>query len=145
MCNSQIAPILQTSYCTSLMRTVRAALALHPQTQSLLLVFKKAETSGLDSYLDIDNSKLLLHEKWMDFERSHGENSTDCILSCKRNSGDANPIETFSRDHIIIEIFNQVLQELDRIRVGRYFMDNRSVNSLKSQVSECLNNMPRRI
>ncbi|CCD55532.1 hypothetical protein BofuT4_P155230.1 [Botrytis cinerea T4] len=83
MSNSQIAPILQTCYCTSLIRTLRAALALNPQTQSLLLMFKKAGTSGLDLYLDIDNSKLLLHEKWMDFERSHGENSTDCILSCK--------------------------------------------------------------
>ncbi|TGO32057.1 hypothetical protein BHYA_0359g00020 [Botrytis hyacinthi] len=145
MCNSQTAPILDTPYCASLMRTLRAALALDPQTQPFLLIFKKAGTSGLDSYLGIDNSKLLLHEKWMDFEKSHGENSTDCILSYMRNSGGVDPIEVFSCDHIIIEICNQVLQELDRIRAGKDFMSDRSVNSLKSQVSECLKNMLRGI
>ncbi|TGO24106.1 hypothetical protein BPAE_0112g00250 [Botrytis paeoniae] len=145
ICDSETAPILNTPYCASLMRTLRAALALDPQIQPLLLVFKKAGTSGLDSYLDSDNSKLLLHENWMDFEKSHGDNSTECILSHMRNSGDVNPIEIFSCDHIIIEICNQVLQELDRIRAGKGFMGGRSVNSLKSQVSECLKNMLRGI
>ncbi|KAF7909374.1 uncharacterized protein EAF01_003092 [Botrytis porri] len=142
MCNSQTAPTLDTPYCASLMRTLRAALALDPQTQPFLLVFKKAGISGLDSYLDVDNSKLLLHEKWMDFEKSHGENSTDCSLSHMRNTGDViSPIEIFSCDHIIIEICNQVLQELDRIRAGKGSIGDRSVDSLKSQVSECLKDM----
>ncbi|TGO91190.1 hypothetical protein BPOR_0036g00200 [Botrytis porri] len=142
MCNSQTAPTLDTPYCASLMRTLRAALALDPQTQPFLLVFKKAGISGLDSYLDVDNSKLLLHEKWMDFEKSHGENSTDCSLSHMRNTGDViSPIEIFSCDHIIIEICNQVLQELDRIRDGKGSIGDRSVDSLKSQVSECLKDM----
>ncbi|KAF7953451.1 uncharacterized protein EAE97_000850 [Botrytis byssoidea] len=144
MCNSQTASILDTPYCASLARTLRVALALDPQTQPFLLVFKKAGTSGLDPYLDIDNSKLLLHEKWMDFEKSHGENSTDCILSQMRNSGDVDPIEIFSCDHIVIEICSQVLQELDRIRAGKDHMGDWSVN-LKSQVGECLKNMLRGI
>ncbi|KAF7900046.1 hypothetical protein EAF00_004382 [Botryotinia globosa] len=145
MCNSQTVSILDTPYCASLMRTLRAALALDPQTQPLFLVFKKAGTSRLDSYPDIDNSKLLLHEKRMDFEKSHGENSTDCILSQMRNSGDVDPIEILSYDHVVIEICNQVLQELDSIRAGKDHMGDLSVNSLKSQVSECLKNMLRGI
>ncbi|KAJ8069439.1 hypothetical protein OCU04_003093 [Sclerotinia nivalis] len=145
MCNAEIAAALPTPYCSSVMRTLSAALALDMRTKSFKLVFKKAGDVGLDLYLDMDHSQLLLHDKWMDFDKSHAENSKDCILSHMRHPGDDSPIEIFSCDHIIIDICNQVLQELDRGGAGKIFPDDQHLNSLPLQVGECLKNMLRAI
>ncbi|KAI9640186.1 hypothetical protein NHQ30_011423 [Ciborinia camelliae] len=145
MCNAEIASILDTPYCVSIMRTLSAALALDPQTKSFQLEFKKAGDMGLDLYLDADNSQLLLHEKWMEFEKSHAENSKDCILSHMRYSGDHSPIEIFSCDHIIIEICSQVFQELDRKLTEKRSLDDQHLKYLPLQVGECLKNMSRAI
>lgn len=145
MFNSEIATVLETAYCKSLIRTLRAALALDKRTKSFELVFKRAGTVGLDLYLDLENSQLLLHEKWMDFERSHAESSQDCILAHMRHPGDDTPIEIFSCDHIIIDISNQVLQELEREKASKESPEDQRVNPLPVQVNECLKNMAREI
>ncbi|APA11334.1 hypothetical protein sscle_07g061040 [Sclerotinia sclerotiorum 1980 UF-70] len=145
MSNAEIASPLPSPYCSSIMRTLSAALALHTRTKSFKLVFKKAGNFGLDLYLDIDHSQLLLHEKWMDFEKSYAENSKDCILSHMRHSGDDIPVEIFSCDHIIVDIFTQVIQELDRGEAGKRSLDDQRLSSLQLQVGECLKNMLRAI
>ncbi|KAF7862569.1 hypothetical protein EAF04_007442 [Stromatinia cepivora] len=145
MCNTEIATALPTPYYSSIMRTLSAALALDTRTKSFKLVFKKAGDVGLDLYLDMDHSQLLLHDKWMDFEKSHAENSKDCILSHMRHPGGDSPIEIFSYDHIIIDICSQVLQELDRGGAGKKSPDDQHLNSLPLKVGECLKNMLRAI
>lgn len=145
MCNAQIVSALPTPYCTSMMRSLKAALSLNEQTQALNFTFKKLEDSAPDLCVDVRNLQLLLHEKWMSFDESHAPNSDDCILSHMRHSGINTPLEVFSCDHIIIEMCNQIIQELETWKHSNETPMDESLSTLPVQAGECLKNMLRAI
>ncbi|CAD6443805.1 14c8645d-f080-4bc1-9731-ca05c6f1fd2d [Sclerotinia trifoliorum] len=62
-----------------------------------------------------------------------------------RGPGDDSPIEVFSCDHIIIDTFAQVIQELDRGGAGKRSLGDQRLTSLPLQVGECLKNMLRAV
>ncbi len=98
--NSDLAP---TRYSIAVQRTLRAALALDAKTSKLQLVFKSGVHADLD--LLIDESNVIINDKWLDFTASHAQHS--CWIS---DEGIA--LEEFPCDHVINYLHDLVLKQL---------------------------------
>lgn len=140
------AVVQDTPYSISLQRTLRAAMALDERTK-LDIIFKKAGRSGLDLYVNKTAAKLELfvHERLLNFDASHNEDSTECGLARTRSVEKS--VDSFSCDHIILDLYDQILDELERVTTVTSSGDEiyTSAKTLRLRLSECLRNMPRMV
>jgi len=119
---------------------MRAVLFLDIRTKDLTISFKKGNTAGLN--LLLDGSELLIHERWLDFYKCH--DGVSCPLTETPSTMDFNK-ELFSCDHVVIEWYGFVLNELlNRAGPNRIELEE-VTRSLHVKVSENLRNMPTRV
>lgn len=138
--NAPIAVVKETPYSESLKRALSAALALDSRTSGLNLVFKSGVKAELD--LLLKESDLLIHEKWLDFHLSH--QGADCWLSRLASMQEIN-IDQFSCDHIITDLYDLVLIEIEKDSSNRVGDLAGIDSSLRLRVNEGLRQMPRMI
>lgn len=117
-----------------------AALSVDTRTQNLELVFKGGSSGELD--LLLEDSQLQINEKWLDFRASHKD--APCGLSRLALSEDL-VIHTFSCDHVINELYDLVLVEINKERDTEPGVLKEKENSLRLKISESLRQMPRMI
>ena len=117
-----------------------AALSVDTRTRNLELIFKGGSSAELD--LLLEDSKLQVNEKWLDFHASHED--APCGLSRLALSEDL-VIHTFSCDHVINELYDLVLVEFNKERDTEPGVVKEKDNSLRLKVSESLRQMPRMI
>ena len=129
-----------SAYSADFKRSLNAALALDPRTSALTITFKDGTKDGLD--LLLDNSDLLIHDKWLEFSSSHEK--TPCSLSTRATQKGVS-IENFSCNHVVAYLLDLLLAELTK--VGGAELDShtltRSDDSLRVAVRENLDQMPR--
>jgi hypothetical protein len=138
--NAPVANVTETLYSLGVRRTLSAALAVDKRTRELSLEFRSGYTAGLD--LLIDGSHLLIHERCLDFYASHDTNP--CRLASLA-SGRVIKIETFSCDHIVMDLYELILDELTEEPESNGGEPAPSRSSLYLQVSESMREMPRKI
>jgi hypothetical protein len=90
-------------------RALCASLCLDARTKNLELVFKDGTVAELD--LLLDGTQLMVNEKWLDFHASH--KNVSCWLS-RLSSTAGFSSDTFSCDHVITELYDMVLMEVDK-------------------------------
>lgn len=110
-----------------------AALAIHPVTRNLTTDFKAISDKELD--LLIKNNSVLVHEKWLEYHGSHEK--SPCWLS--QRGAD---IENFTCDHIILDLYDSVLQSL---RSCNSYATDDSPTVLVQRVDDTLRQMPRNV
>jgi hypothetical protein len=113
-----------------------ATLSVDTRTQNIEIVFKSGSSAELD--LLLEDSQLQVHEKWWDFRASHKD------APCLALSEDL-VIRTFSCDHVINEVYDLVLVEINKERDIESGVLEEKDNSLRLRVSERLRQMPRMI
>jgi hypothetical protein len=126
-----------TIYSAGFKRALNAILALNARTNGLEAVFKAVDKTQLA--LHLSESRLEINETWLDFRTSHEK--YPCWLSRRARVGEA-IMDQFSCDHIMIELYKLVLDELKRhpeLRVGQ---SSNLDNSLCQRVRESLHQMP---
>lgn len=136
--NAPVAAGRSTVYASMVKRALQAALCLDPRTQSLDLIFKDGAAAELD--LLLEGSRLMINEKWLDFHASHEE--TPCWLS-RLSSIEGFNHENFSCDHIITELYDLVLMELDKRRTEQEKTIFETEGLLRLKLIENLRQMPR--
>jgi hypothetical protein len=116
-----------------------AALSLDERTRGLQLVFKNGSTADLD--LLLDGANLMINERWLDFNASHQK--VPCWLSSSvvttRNS------VNFFCDHVITELYNLTLMELDKTTNMSGHGPVLNEGLLRLKVAENLRQMPRMV
>jgi hypothetical protein len=129
-------------YAAQVKRSLRAMLDLDPGTSGLTLRFKCGTEEGLD--LLLDESDLLIHEKWLDFRSSH--RSTPCSLFTSATKKGIN-VESFSCNHVVTHLYDLLLTELKKGSGRRVDSKSQSLtrpeDSLRVTVRENLDQMPR--
>lgn len=130
----------ETLYSLGVRRALSAALAVDNRTRELSLTFRSGYTAGLD--LLIDGSNLLIHERCLDFYGSHDTNP--CRLASMASTHEVK-IETFSCDHIVMDLYELILDELTKEPGSNSGEAMPSRSSLYLQVSESMMEMPRKV
>jgi hypothetical protein len=126
-----------TLYSASVERALKAALALDTRTKELKLVFKSGASTDLD--LLLLGSTLEINDKWLSFYDSHQKHP--CWLS--RGDHQLFPdIDHFTCSHIVTDLYELVLEELDRRPEHSYNELTKSNKSLYQRVCESLRKMP---
>ncbi len=126
-----------TIYSAGLKQALNAALALNARTNGLKAVFKAVDKAQLA--LLLSGSRLEINETWLDFRTSHEK--YPCWLS-RRAHVEESIIDQFSCDHIVIELYKLVLEELKRYPGLRLGQSSDSDSSLCQRVCESLHQMP---
>jgi hypothetical protein len=126
-----------TIYPTGLKRALNAVLALDARTNGLKPVFKAVDETQLA--LLLSGSRIEINETWLDFRASHEK--YPCWLS-RRAHVDESIMDQFSCDHIVIELYKLVLEELKRHPGLRQGQSSESDRSLCQRVCESLRQMP---
>jgi hypothetical protein len=117
-----------------------AILLVDTRTRDLTLSCRKGDTAGLG--LLLDGRVLLIHESWFDFRRCH--DGVSCQLTETASVKDFNS-ELFSCDHVVIEWYRLVLNELlNRAGPNRIELEE-VTRSLHAKVSQNLRSMPTRV
>ncbi len=138
--NAPLSIEADTLYSAGVKRALMATLSVDTRTQNLEIVFKSAFSAELD--LLLEDSQLQVNEKWLDFRASHKD--APCGLSRLALSEDL-VIHTFSCDHVINELYDLVLVEINKERDIESGLLEEKDNSLRLRVSESLRQMPRMI
>jgi hypothetical protein len=126
-----------TLYSISVVRTLKAALALDPRTKDLKLLFKSGVQTDLD--LLLLESTLEINDKWLSFYDSHQ------INPCWLSRGDFREFpdwDHFTCSHIVTNLYGLVLEELDRHPELLPNELSKTNKSLYQRVSENLRKMP---
>lgn len=118
-------------------RALRASLCLDTRTKDLELVFKDGTAAELD--LLLDGMKLMINEKWLDFDASH--ENVPCWLS-RLSSTAGFSGDTFSCDHVITDLYDMVLMEVDKDRREKHGAVEED-GLLRLRLVENLRQMPR--
>jgi hypothetical protein len=119
-------------------RALQAALCLDPRTQCLEIVFKDGAVAELD--LLLEGTQLMINEKWLDFHASHKE--MPCWLS-RLSAIEGSNCDNFSCDHIITELYDMILLELDECHTGQEDTIMETDGLLRLRLVENLRQMPR--
>lgn len=135
-----VAVVKDEPYPSSLQRVLRAALALDAKTRELDLVFKGGAKAELDLFLN--GSNLLVHERWLDFHASHDK--APCWLS-HRASIMKIPIDELACDHVVIDLYDLLLMELNKKGNKETSGGSRFDTALRLTVHESFRAMPRMI
>jgi len=136
LCNASEVSVPETPYAGDFMRALHAVLLLDERTQLFRPSFRSGHTAGLDVLL-IDTD-LLIHERCLDFNQWHAK--TPCRLSSQASTVNID-IDTFSCNHIVTDLHNMLLIELQ----NRPGSDCSQDSSLRLKVSQNLDEMPRKI
>jgi hypothetical protein len=137
--NARVVAVTETTetlYSKGLMRALKAMLLLDERTQLLRPSFRSGHTAGLD--LLLDNSDLILHDRCLNFHQWHER--TPCRLSSQAAVHNVD-IDTFSCNHIITDLYNLLLIELQ----NQPGSDCSKDDSFRLKVSQSLDEMPRKI
>jgi len=129
-----------TAYSTGVLRTLKAILALDQRTKDLEIFFKDGEYAELD--LLLDRSRLLINDKWLDFDASHA--LSFCALFAEANDDEVK-IDTFSCNHVVTELYNLILVELSRDSSSELGIPPDTDNSLHQKVSEKIRQIPHKV
>ncbi|KAF4630320.1 hypothetical protein G7Y89_g7816 [Cudoniella acicularis] len=129
---AEVTEVKPSPYSEGMQRALAAALTLDPITRDLKVVFKSGDKAELD--LLIDDKTFLINEKWADFKKMHLR--TPCWLS--RGNIQSNH---FSCDHVIEELFDLILLEIERKSEG----SSVALGEMSGRVRENLRQMPRMI
>ena len=119
-------------------RALRASLYLDTRTKDLELVFKDGTAAELD--LLLDGTQLMFNEKWLDFHTSH--DNLGCWLSRLSTTAGFNS-DTFSCDHVITELYDMVLMEVNKLRGEQGHGAVEADGLLRLRLAENLRQMPR--
>jgi hypothetical protein len=118
-------------------RALKAALTLDPRTKGLNLIFKSGVSTDLD--LLLFESTLEINDKWLSFLESHQR--SPCWLS--RGAGAPLPeIDHFTCSHVVIDLYELILDELGRHPEPLPNLLTESKKSLHQQVCESILKMP---
>lgn len=138
--NAPVVAKKSAPYASMVTAALSASLCLDVRTKDLKLVFKDGTTAELD--LLLDGTQLMVNEKWLDFYDSH--KNVPCWIS--RESTTAGFIsDTFSCDHIITELYDMVLMELDKRCEEEGQKAEEADGLLRLRLVENLRQMPREI
>lgn len=136
LCNASKVFVPETPYVADFMRALHAVLLLDERTQPFKPSFRSGHTAGLD--LLLINTDLLIHERCLDFNQWHAK--TPCRLSSQASTVNID-INTFSCNHIVTDLYNLLLIELQ----NRPGSDCSQDSLLRLKVSQNLDEMPRKI
>lgn len=126
----------QTVYSESFQRVLGAILEIDPRTKHLDVVYKAGEDIHCD--ILIEDSRILINDKWLDFEASH--DASFCSASEVAGSKSSN---VFSCDHIATDLHTTILLELNKDNEISSLAHNSQMTKLKLRVSRALRQMPR--
>lgn len=133
--------IKQTPFYVTLRRMLRTALVLDERTRRLGLLIKSGGKA--DIALLIVDSTVLVHERWFDFYACHAR--SPCQISdrdlAKPSNKDYN-YEPFLCDHVVNYLYGLLLEQL---MPGSCYGGQISTDRLRTQVSECVEQMPRKV
>lgn len=133
--------ITSQPYYETVQRALRAALALDERTRHLKLLFKSGDKADLA--LLVNGTDVLVHERWFDFYACHAR--SPCQISdralAKTSSKDYNH-EPFLCDHVVNYLYGLLL---DQLMPGSCYCGQTATDRLRTKVSECVEQMPRKI
>lgn len=135
--NAPLAEDKKSTYSAGMQRALRAALALDVRTKGLEIIFKCGDRTDLD--LLLMDANLEINDKWLDFGLSHAHNQCWFALQLPREHSTA---DHFSCDHIVTDLFDLVLDELNRHPQSSEREVIESNSSLYLKVCENLRHMP---
>jgi hypothetical protein len=124
-------------YSSGFKQALNAALALNTRTNGLKAVFKAVDKAQLA--LLLSGSRLEINETWLDFRISHKK--YPCRLSRQAHIEES-IMDQLSCDHIVIELYKLVLEELKRHPGLGLGQSSESDSSLCQRVRESLQQMP---
>lgn len=130
----------ETTYSAGMIRTLRSVLALDQRTEGLEICFKSRHHAELD--LLLDGLRLLVNDKWLDFEDSHA--ASFCSLFDEA-SADEVQINTFSCGHVVTELYDLILVELSSKSSAQLGIAPDTDSSLYLKVSEKIRQTPHKI
>lgn len=135
--NAPVATLPKTPYSRDVQRVLRAVLALDSRTQELQIEFRDRKKAELD--LLLLERKLLINDKWLDFNSSHEQSS----CSTFREANAANiEITRFSCSHIVENLYDLILVELSKGHATQKAKSPYSDDYLRLMVSEKIDQMP---
>lgn len=117
---------------------LHASLCLDTRTKDLELVFKDGTAAELD--LLLDGTQLMVNEKWLDFHASH--ENVPCWLS-RLSTAAGFSGDIFSCDHVITELYDMILMEVDKHRGEQGHGAMEADGLLRLRLVENLRQMPR--
>lgn len=133
----------QTSlFSENVQRALRAALALSERTSDVTVLFVEGGQVGIDLLYEPEKKTVKVHEKWLNFEEIH--KTATCHVS-RLATTQSVASEVLFCDHIIEEIYGMVLSEIVE---GLGLRQNESIvleRSLRNEVRDKLQQMPRGI
>ncbi|KAH8658185.1 hypothetical protein BX600DRAFT_514696 [Xylariales sp. PMI_506] len=136
--SSQEAQIPSTTFSNTIIRTLRSLFDIEEKLKGIQLRVVTGGETGIDLLNKINEQRLLIHEKWLDFEQSHQDTSCDFALLSRDR-----PPETdqFSCDHIVEDLIELCLKDIRRpLRLS-----HTKCASIRRVVRDCIPQMPRGI
>ncbi|KAI9878014.1 MAG: hypothetical protein M1830_002172 [Pleopsidium flavum] len=131
-----------SSFSENVQRALRAALALNERTSDVTVLFVEGGQVGMDLLYESEKKTVKVHEKWLNFEEIH--KTATCHLS-RLATTQSVASEVLFCDHIIEEIYGMTLSEILKCLGLRQNAANVIERSLRNEVRDKLQQMPRGI
>jgi hypothetical protein len=135
---SELASVDTTPFSTSILRVLKAALQLDDRLGQINIQVVKGDETGIDLLYKDDDNVLLIHEKWLDFDKTH-EDAT-CELSLLA-PGRRIEMEDFSCDHVVEDLFELIIHDIQE----QLKWDHSRVTTIRRVARERIRQIPRRI
>lgn len=122
----------------SILRMLKSALLLDCRLKDIKIQVVAGGESGIDLLYREDEGVLLLHEKWLDFKKTHEEVTCDLSLLAQERMVE---MDEFSCDHVVEDVFELIIND---IRLHG-MLDPAEANAIRRVARERIRQTPRRI
>ncbi|GAM33939.1 hypothetical protein TCE0_013f01201 [Talaromyces pinophilus] len=139
--NSSVSDEPSTLFSINIQRGLSACLALHARTQRVQVEYVTGAETEVEMLFDKQKQLLKVHEKWLNFSRIH--ETTPCRASMLDEIQLLDSI--FLCDHVIEELCDLAVIEIVETFDCNVDAASRFIKSMRIQVRENLQHMPREV
>ncbi|KAJ3958603.1 hypothetical protein N0V92_004827 [Colletotrichum tropicale] len=136
--SSRVVPIPADNFAQSIDRMLRAAMKMDLPFTRFKLVYVRSEQISIGVRMDYTRARVLIHEKWLDFDEAH--RSTSCAIS-KLEEAQRKQTAVFACDHVVEDLFEMILKTVKE----RYGYSSSTIDSFRSKGRELFRQTPRDI
>jgi len=136
--NSETVGINEDPFVVFILRALSAALSLDRRMEHIRVQFVKGGDTEIDLLFKEEEQLLLVHEKWLDFQRIHEGASCEMSRLARERPVEK---EAFSCDHVVEDLFELAINEIR----GPLNLDQSESVTLRRVARERIRQIPRLI
>lgn len=139
--NSSASDEQETVFSKSIQHGLKASLGLNPMTELVRVEYVSGAETDIDMLFDKERQLLKVHEKWLNFTRTHEKAPCRISMAHDLHLSDS----TFCCDHVIEELYELAVQEITQTLTLSHVEAMEFARSMRLKVREKLQQMPRMI